>query len=244
MPYTSYYPTGGTGAGYDWTYLIIILILFVVSMIVQSSVKKQYDKYGKVIASSQLSGAEAAAKLLEANGISNIAITEKAGAKLSDAYDPKANVIYLSSDTYNGRSISAIGVACHEAGHAIQDAKDYAPLKLRMRCIPFASVCSRIAIPLIFAGLILSAFASQLKIFAIVGVILFAVAVFVQLVTLPVEFDASNRALKNIAECNILTSEELTGAKKVLGAAAMTYVVSTLISVVQLLRFLSILNRR
>lgn len=229
---------------YDWTYLIIILILFVVSMIVQSSVKKRYEKYGKVIASSGLSGADAARKILDANGVHSTQISMTGGKNLSDNFNPKTNVINLSSDTYNNRSISAIGVACHEAGHAIQAAEGYGPFKIRMFCIPFASVCSKIAVPLILAGLILSIFATQLKYLALAGILLYAVAVFVQLVTLPVEFDASRRALKNIAFCGILNNEELKGARSVLTAAAMTYVVSTLIAIVQLLRFISILNRR
>ena len=235
---------GRYSGSYDWTYVIIILALFVISLLVQSAVKKRYEKYGKIAASSGLSGAEAARRILDANGCSATQITMKTGDKLSDYFDPKTNTIFLSNDAYSRRSISAIGVACHEAGHAIQAEKQYGPFKLRMFCIPLANVCSRIAIPLIMVGLILSIFASQFKFIGLVGVILYAVAVFVQLVTLPVEFDASSRALKNISACNILSGEELKGAKSVLAAAAMTYLVSTLIAIVQLLRFLSLFNRR
>lgn len=242
-----YYPSYvnyAARSNYDYTYLIIIVILFILSIVVQSMVKKRYEKYGKVFASSGLTGAEAARKILDMNGAHDTMIAVGSGRNLSDNFNPKNNTINLSPDSYSSRSISAIGVACHEAGHAIQAAKGYGPFKVRMFCIPFASVCSKIAIPLILAGLILSIFATQLKYLALVGILLYAVAVFVQLVTLPVEFDASRRALKHIAECNILTGDELKGAKSVLTAAAMTYVVSTLIAIVQLLRFLSIMNRR
>jgi len=193
---------------------------------------------------SGLTGAQAARITMEANGVTNVQINQTGGKNLSDYYDPRTNAIYLSGNTYQNASVAAVGVACHEAGHAIQAAKDYAPYRLRRAVIPFASVSSKAAIPLILAGLILSAFSSVLKYLALAGIILFAVAVLAQLITLPVEFDASRRALKNIAASNILTAEELTGAKSILTAAALTYVVATLSSIVQLLRFISIFSRR
>ena len=239
-----YHSTRSIPRDYDWTYLIIIIILFILSLIVQSAVKNRYTKYSQVLTESRLTGAEAARLTMEANGVMNVQIYQNNGSDLSDYYDPKTNGIYLSANTYNGATVAAVGVACHEAGHAIQAAEGYAPYKLRRAIIPFASVSSKIAIPLIIAGLILSAFASVLKYLALAGIILFAVAVFVQLVTLPVEYDASRRALRNISSCNILTAEELKGAKSVLSAAAMTYVVATLTAIVQLLRFISIFNNR
>lgn len=239
-----YYSTHSPAVSYDWTYLLITLALFVISMIVQSSVQKRYKQYSIVITRSGVTGAQAAQITMQANGVNNVQINQTDGKTLSDYYDPRTNAIYLSKDTYQTPSVAAVGVACHEAGHAIQAAKDYGPYKLRRAVIPFASVSSRAAIPLIIAGLILSAFASALKYLALAGIILFAVAVLAQLITLPVEFDASRRALKNIAASNLLTSEELQGAKSILTAAALTYVVATLSSIVQLLRFVSLFSRR
>ncbi|MBQ9030564.1 MAG: zinc metallopeptidase [Parasporobacterium sp.] len=233
-----------TGTTFDWTYLIILAILFIASMIASSSVQKRYKKYSTVFARSGITGAEAARRIMEANGVTSVPIEQKSGKDLSDYYDPRSNSIHLSANTYNNPSVSAIGVACHEAGHAIQYAKGYAPVKLRMSIIPFSNTCSKLAIPLIFIGFILSGFAANLKFIALIGIILYAVAVFVQLVTLPVEFDASRRALANIRSCAILAEDEIEGAKSVLSAAAMTYVVAMLTSVVQLMRLLSIYNRR
>lgn len=237
------YATHST-VSFDWTYLIILLILFVISMAAQSAVQKRYKKYSTVMAASRISGAEAARQIMAANGVTATEIVQKSGANLSDYYSPKEDTIHLSSNTYGSCSIAAIGVACHEAGHAIQYAKNYWPVKFRMACIPFSNICSRLAVPLIFIGFILSAFAAHLKWIALVGIILYAFAVLIQLLTLPVEFDASRRALVNIRNCGILTGEEAAGAKSVLSAAAMTYVVAMLTSVVQLLRFISLFSRR
>lgn len=241
MRYSNY---GNAGSGsVDIVYLIIILVLFFVSMAVQSAVASRYKKYSKVQPLSGLTGAQAAQKILMANGV-NTRITTNNGADLSDYYNPKTDTICLSASAYNNSSIAAIGVACHEAGHAIQYAKGYFPIKVRNAAIPISKYTSRLAFPLILIGFILSIFASQLKVIALVGIILFAVAVFIQLVTLPVEFDASRRALKNIRSCNLLTDEEYPGAASVLKMAALTYVVAMLTSLVQLLRFISMYRRR
>lgn len=229
---------------YDWTYVIILLILFVVSLIVQNAVNSKYTKYSKVKTFSGITGAEAARRVLEAQGITDVRILPGSGADLSDYYDPKTNSIYLSDKTYNGAHVAAVGVACHEAGHAMQAASDYGPYKLRRAMIPVANIGSRLAIPLIIVGLILSASAWFFRYIAIAGIALFAVAVFLQLVTLPVELNASSRALQNITACGILNQQELKGAKSVLTAAAMTYVVATLTALVQLLRFVRLLRRR
>ena len=238
--YHSYY----SGASFDWTYLIILAVLFIASMVAQSSVQKRYKQYSTVFARSGITGAEAARRILEANGVTAVQILQKSGRDLSDYYDPRSDTIQLSPNTYGNPSVSAIGVACHEAGHAIQYAKNYSPVKLRMAMIPVSNTCSRFAIPLILVGFILSAFAPSLSFIALIGIILYAVAVFVQLVTLPVEFDASRRALANIRSCGILAEDEITGARSVLTAAAMTYVVAMLTSAVQLIRLISIYNRR
>ena len=239
----STYSTYST-ASFDWTYLIILVVLFIASMAASSLVQKRYKQYSTVRVASGISGAEAARQILAANGITSTQIVMKEGKDLSDYYEPKANTIHLSPNTYNNCSISAIGVACHEAGHAIQHAKGYLPVKVRTACIPFSNVCSRIAIPLILVGFLLSGLGSKWSVIALIGIILYAVAVFVQLVTLPVEFDASRRALNNIRSCGIVTDSEAAGAKSVLTAAALTYVVATLTAVVQLMRLITIFNRR
>jgi len=240
----SSYGTHYAGAGFDWVYLIILLVLFAASMGASALVNNRYKKYSTVRAMSGISGSEAAQQILASQGVYSTRIVMKQGRDLSDYYDPKTDTIHLSPNTYNNSSIAAIGVACHEAGHAIQYAKGYGPVRLRMSIIPFSNICSRLAIPLIFIGFILSGFASGMSFVALIGIILYAVAVFVQLITLPVEFDASRRALANIRSCGIVTGEEAQGAKSVLTAAALTYVVAMLTSVVQLLRFISIYNRR
>lgn len=233
-----------TGTGFDWLYLVILLLLFAVSMGASALVKNKYKQYSMVRARSGISGAEAARQIMAAQGVTDTQVVLKQGQDLSDYYDPKTDTIHLSPNTYNSNSISAIGVACHEAGHAIQYAKGYGPVRFRMSIIPFSNLCSKFAIPLIFIGFLLSGFASGMSIVALIGIILYAVAVFVQLITLPVEFDASRRALANMKTCGIVTQDEAKGAKSVLTAAAMTYVVAMMISAVQLLRFISIYNRR
>ena len=237
LPRTSAY-------GYDWTYIIILLVLFALSMIVQSVVKNQYKKYSAVRILSGLTGAQAAERILFAQGVYNVRILSSTGADLSDYYDPRTNDITLSQNVYNSASVAAVGIACHEAGHALQEAEGYGPYRLRRTIIPVANVTSRISMVLILAGFVLSIFASQLKFIGMIGVILFAVTVFVQVVTLPVEINASHRALRLLQSEQILTDEELPGARKVLTAAAMTYVVSTLTAVVQLLRFISLFSNR
>ena len=228
----------------DWVYLIILVALFILSAAVSSAVNNRYKKYSNVFARSGITGAQAAEKIMLANGVTSASIQQKSGRDLSDYYDPKTDSLHLSANTYNSCSVSAIGVACHEAGHAIQYAKNYGPVKIRMAIIPFCSVCSKAAIPLILIGFIFSAFSRVLGFIALIGIIFYALAVLFQLITLPVEFDASRRAMANIRSCGILTDDECAGAKSILTAAAMTYVVATLSSVVQLLRLISIFNNR
>lgn len=239
-----YVPTHHTTAYYDWRYIILLLILFVVSLIVQSAVKNQYKRYNAIRIRSGLTGAQAADRILRSQGVYNVSITCQGGADLSDHFDPRTNSICLSQSVYYNATVSAVGIACHEAGHALQEAQGYGPYRLRRAIIPVANVTSRIAMFLILAGIILSIFATQLKVVGLIGVILFAVAVFVQIVTLPVEFNASRRAIALLSSEQVLTEDELPGAKKVLTAAAMTYVVATLTAVVQLLRFINLFSRR
>ena len=235
-----YYRTSGS---VDYVYLFILLALMAISLLVQAALRKTFSAYNKTAASCGLTGAQAARRILDHNGC-GAQITTNNGKDLSDYYNPSTNTLCLSQTSATKPTIAAIGVACHEAGHAIQYAKEYWPAKLRMKMIPVANISSRISYILILGGFILSLFASQLKVIALAGIILFGIAVLVQVVTLPVEFDASRRALSSLKETGILTETEYPGARKILQIAALTYVVAMLSSMVQLLRFVSIYNRR
>lgn len=228
---------------FDWTYVAYVLPAVIFALIAQASVKSSFNKYSKQRSSANISGAAAAERILYANGLSNVRV-ERVEGSLTDHYDPKANVIRLSASVYDNTSIAAVGVAAHEAGHAIQYATDYGPIKLRAAIIPVCSIGSQLAVPLIIIGLVLSSFSDALLGVSYAGLIFFALATVFQLVTLPVEFNASRRALVSIESQSMLTSEELTGARKVLSAAAMTYVAALAVSLMQLLRFATLIGRR
>ncbi|SFG56578.1 zinc metallopeptidase [Oribacterium sp. WCC10] len=223
--------------GYDWTY-ILVLIGAVISMLASYNVKATFEKFAKVQSFSGLTGAQAAQMILERNGINNVRIQGIAGS-LTDNYVPSKKILNLSQSTINSTSIAAIGVAAHECGHAIQDAKGYQPLVLTRTISPMCAIASKISIPLIFFGLIVS-MTPLIKI----GIIAFAVAISVQLLTLPVEFDASKRAVQTLAEYGMVTDQELSGIKSVLSAAALTYVAAAASSILQLLRLLMIVRGR
>lgn len=220
----------------DWTYFIIVLPVFLLAMIASGNVQSTFKKYSKQHAASGLTGAEAAERVLRAHGVTNVRI-ERVSGKLTDNYDPRDNTIHLSDDVYSSTSTAAIGVAAHEAGHACQYAEGYGPIKLRMAIIPMTNIGSQLAVPLIIVGIILSGMSNIFYALAYVGLFLFALCVFFQLVTLPVEFNASHRALESIGQGGMLTEDEFVGAKKVLHAAAMTYVAALAVAVAQLLRF-------
>ena len=190
-----------------------------------------------------ITGAEAARRVLDSKGLTNVRI-ERVSGNLTDHYDPRTNVIRLSDTVYSDTSEAAIGVACHEAGHAMQYAESYAPIKLRNAIIPVTNIGSKLSMPLILIGIFLSYLSDYLIIFAYVGIICFAFSTVFQLVTLPTEFNASRRALAAIDDCGILDSEERSGAKKVLSAAALTYVAALAVSIMQLLRLITLVNRR
>ena len=202
----------------------------------QIKVKSTFSKYSKVASRRSVTGADAARMILDRNGLSNVKI-ERVSGELSDHYDPKANVVRLSEGVYGSNSVAAIGVAAHECGHAVQHATGYGPIKLRMAIIPATQIGSSLALPLILLGLILS-----MTGLAYIGVAFFALSTLFQLVTLPVEFNASSRALETLESYGTLDDEELGGAKKVLSAAAMTYVAALAASLLNLLRLLSIVN--
>lgn len=228
---------------YDWT-ILIVLPAMVFALWAQFRVKSTFDQFSTVMSRRGYTGAEAARRLLDSNGLHNVAIMPVDG-HLSDHYDPRNKTLYLSPDVYGSRSTAAIGVACHEAGHAMQDAKDYGPLKLRMSIIPACNVGSKLAIPLFLIGILLASAAADPMVgdlFMLLGIAAFSLSTVFQLVTLPVEFNASRRAMKGMASCGILAGDELPGARKVLTAAAMTYVAALATSLLSLLRLIIIAN--
>ncbi len=214
----------------DPTYLLVIIGL-VLCLAASFKVQSTYKKYSKLRAMSGLTGAQAAERILYANGINDVSI-EQVGGNLTDHYDPRKKVLRLSDSVYGSCSVAAIGVAAHECGHALQHHNGYAPLYLRSVMVPLTNIGSRLAFPCILLGIIISSF----RILVPVGILLFALTVLFSLITLPVEFNASRRALAVLGEQNILYDEEIKGARKVLSAAAMTYVASAISAILQLLR--------
>ncbi len=227
----------------DPLYLYLVLPTLLLSLWASMRVKTTFNRYSSQYAASRITGAEAAQRVLMANGVSDVRI-ERVQGNLTDHYDPRGKVIRLSSPVYDSSSTAAIGVACHEAGHALQYAQGYSPIKLRMAIIPITNFGSRLAVPLVILGLVLSSMGEYFIGIAYLGIWCFAFSVLFQLVTLPVEFNASRRALAAIEHQGMLSETELQGSKKVLSAAALTYVAALAVSLAQLLRLLSIVNRR
>ena len=225
------------GYYFDPTYVLII-IAFMLSMFASFGVKSTFSKYSNVRNAKGMTGCGAARTILDRNGLYNIRIEHVAG-DLTDHYDPRADVIRLSDATYNSSSVAAVGVAAHEAGHAIQHAVGYKPIKMRNAFVPAANIGSWLSMPLFVLGLILAN-----DHLALTGVILFSAVLLLQLITLPVEFDASGRALKILDSSGMLSEEEVGQAKKVLKAAAMTYVAAVASTALQLLRLVLIFNNR
>ena len=229
--------------GFDMTYVVLVLPCLILSMIASSRVKSTFNKYSKQISQRRITGAEAAQRVLSANGVRNVRI-ERVHGELTDHYDPKANVIRLSGAVYDNPSTAAIGVACHEAGHAVQYAQSYAPIKLRTAVIPITNFGSKLAMPLILLGILLNFLGEISYAFIYLGIACFGLSLVFQLITLPVEFNASRRAMVAIEENEILTRDELKGARKTLSAAAMTYVAATAVALAQLLRLIMLFGRR
>ena len=225
---------------YDPTYFLV-LIGVVLSLLAQAKVKNTFAKFSSVRSARGITGAEAAEQILRGAGIYDVRVEHVRG-NLTDHFDPRTKVLRLSDSVYSQSSVAAIGVAAHECGHAIQHAKGYAPLKFRSLLVPVANFGAQIAWPLIIFGLFLSTKTSALLIN--IGIIAFLGSVLFQLVTLPVEFNASNRAIRIIADSGMMYGEEIKGAKKVLSAAALTYVASAATAVLQLLRILLLVGGR
>lgn len=221
-----------------WDSTIIILIpAMIFSLIAQGMVKSTFAKYSKVRCGRGFTGADAAREILDRNGLTNVSI-ERVSGSLTDHYDPRANVIRLSDDVYGSSTVAAVGVAAHEAGHAVQYAQGYFPIKIRSAIIPITQFGSSLSTPLVLLGIIFS-----WDVLISVGILLFCTVVLFQAVTLPVEFNASARAIRTLREENVLEDDELKGAKKVLTAAAMTYVAAMVSALLSLLRLILISRR-
>jgi len=220
-----------------------VLIASLWAMWASANVNKTFQRYSSQMSSRRITGAQAALRVLEGNGVLGVQISRTSG-NLTDHYDPRNNTVYLSDAVYDSTSTAAIGVAAHEAGHAVQHAKNYLPIRIRSAIVPVTNVGSRLSTPLILLGLLFSWYAGyefgyQL---AMIGVGLFSICVLFQLVTLPTEFNASRRALAALESGNLLNPEELVGARKTLSAAAMTYVAALAVSLTQFLRLLAIVS--
>ena len=224
--YMLYYATG-----------VIMIPVLLFSFYCQIKVKRAFRRYSSVHAMCGMTGAQAAARLLQLNGITDVQIRQ-IGGTLTDYYDPKNKEICLSGEVYNATSVAAIGVACHEAGHACQHAQGYAPLKIRNAAIPATRIGSSLGIPLVLLGMVFTWWP-----LIMVGIVLYALVALFQLLTLPVEFNASRRALQTIESNQFLTEQEYRGAKKVLTAAALTYVAALASALATLLRLLLLAGR-
>ncbi len=229
--------------GFDMTYIILVLPCVILAMWASANVNSTFNKYSKVHSIRRITGADAAQRVLTVNGVTGVRI-ERVNGNLTDHFDPRTNVIRLSDAVYSSTSTAAIGVACHEAGHAVQYAKHYSPMKLRATVIPITNIGSKLAMPLILIGVLLSAFYEMSYTLVYVGIACFGLSLVFQLITLPVEFNASRRAMMAISDANILTEEEQRGARKTLTAAALTYVAATAVALMQLLRLILIFGGR
>lgn len=232
------YGYGYRGFYFDSTY-ILVLIGVVISLIASAKVKSTYQKYSRVQSLSGMTGAQAAEQILRNSGIYDVRIQRVAG-NLTDHYDPRNKTLNLSDSVYGSTSVAAIGVAAHEVGHAIQDAHNYVPLKFRNSFVPVANFGSTLSWPLILIGL----FLGGTNLLVTIGIVLFSFAVLFQLVTLPVEFNASGRAIRILADTGILRGDEVSHTRKVLGAAALTYVAAAAASILQLLRLIILFGGR
>ncbi|MDC3415361.1 zinc metallopeptidase [Aquibacillus salsiterrae] len=213
-------------------YLLYIALLLIVPLWAQSKVKRTYRKYSQVATSSYMTGAQVARKILDDNGLYNVDIEETRGV-LSDHYDPRKKVVRLSSDNFHGHSMAASAIAAHEVGHAMQDAESYAFLRFRHALVPLANLGSNMSFILILAGM----FLGMMNLF-LAGIIFMSFAVLFQLVTLPVEFNASNRAMAQLVSSGVIRNNEERQTKKVLNAAALTYVAAALVALAELIRFI------
>lgn len=227
----------GSGGNADLIYIILLIPIMILSFWAQAQVSGNFKKYSQARSSRGLTGRDAAEAVLRAHNVTGVGIRPCAGS-LTDHYNPQDNCIYLSEPVYNVATVAAVGVACHEAGHAVQYAENYGPVRVRSAVIPATQIGSKASFLFLFLGLIIS------PALFLIGIVLFSFTTFFQLVTLPVEFDASHRAIRTIESSGLLNPDEVDGAKKVLKAAALTYVAALLTSAVQLLRYILIFMER
>lgn len=228
---------------YDWYYIILVMPAILLTVFAQGKVSSTFNKYSKIPSHIGMTGAEAARRIMEQNGIYDVSV-ERVSGNLTDHYDPSKKVLRLSDNVYSSSSIAAIGVAAHETGHAIQHANGYAPLSIRSLLVPAANIGSRLAFPLILLGIIFSFSSYMGNSLITAGIILFGVSVLFTLITLPVEFNASRRAINCLEDSRILYDDEIVGARKVLSAAAMTYVASAAVALANFLRLILIFGGR
>ncbi|MBR6916298.1 MAG: zinc metallopeptidase [Clostridia bacterium] len=224
--------------GFDWTYLVFVIPAIILSLWAQIKVSSTFKKYSAIPSDGGLTGSDAARMVLEQNGVTNVRIVPVRG-NLTDHFDPKENVIRLSETVYDAKTAAAVGVAAHEAGHAAQYAHGYFPIKIRTAIIPISKIGSTLALPLVIIGLIFSWYP-----LAYAGVILFGAAVLFQLITLPVEFNASRRAVECLSSSGRVSGDGLKASKKVLTAAAMTYVAALFVALGNMIRLILIVGRR
>ncbi|MCH5187336.1 MAG: zinc metallopeptidase [Oscillospiraceae bacterium] len=222
---------------------LLVIIAAIFSMVASAKVNSTYNRFSKVATRRGLTATQAARMILDENGLQNVRIEAIAG-NLTDHFDPKANVIRLSDSVRDSASVAAVGVAAHEAGHAVQYARGYVPIKVRNAIVPVANIGCRFGPYLIILGFMLYAFAELSTLMMNIGILFFAASVLFQFITLPVEFNASNRAIRILGGSGYLDSDEVPMVKKVLGSAAMTYVAAAAVSLANLLRFMALANSR
>lgn len=227
----------------DIYYLILVLPAVLFAMWASAKVNSTYKKYENVYNSKGITGAQAARMVLDQNGLTDVKI-ERISGNLTDHFDPKSNVIRLSEGVYSSTSTASVGIACHEVGHAIQHAEGYTPIKIRAAIVPITNIGSKLAVPLIILGIILTGMSELFFNLVYVGIACFALSALFQLITLPTEFDASKRAIESIELNGILYDEEIVGTKKVLSAAALTYVAALAVALMQLLRLVLVFTKR
>lgn len=229
------------GFWWDWTILIVIPG-FMFTLWAQYKVQSSFNRYSQATLPGFMTGASVARRILDSNGLHHVPV-EMVSGHLSDHYDPRHKVLRLSESVYHGCNVAAVGVAAHEAGHALQDAKSYVPLRFRIALVPICNIGSHLAMPLFLIGLLLAGIGPFAEWLMLAGIIAFSLSVFFQLVTLPVEFNASRRAMRCLEGSGTMNDSQLKGARKVLSAAAMTYVAALAVGLLSLLRLLLIASR-
>ncbi len=227
---------------FDWTYVVLVMPAIILAIWASSNVNRTFKKYSTQYSRRGITAADAARRVLDTNGLYQVRI-ERIPGNLTDHFDPRDNVIRLSDGVYDSTSTASIGVACHEAGHAVQHAVGYAPIKIRSAIVPITNIGSRLSMPLILLGILFSASTPSMYWMVYAGIACFGLSAVFQLVTLPTEFDASRRALKAIQSGMLLDEDEMKGARKTLKAAALTYVAALAVALTQLLRLLILFGR-